>query len=174
MNYKYLDLAKRLKALAESGIGGEKYNAQRQLERIMREHGIREEDLERPNLAVVVFQSGRSSEHKRLFFHVAVSVTGIKRQWMQNRMKSYLFSAAVTPAEEIEIRAKYDFYKKALKKQQDIFFLAFIKKNEIFAPDEVGRDIRELSERDQRKAFEALRMAQQIAKDIFHKQIGGK
>ena len=52
-NEKYLELARKLKALADKGIDGEKYNAQKQLDKIMKKYGIRMEDLELQEFDIV-------------------------------------------------------------------------------------------------------------------------
>lgn len=43
---KYIELAKKLKELADRGTGGEKVNAEQQLTRLMEKHGITLEDIE--------------------------------------------------------------------------------------------------------------------------------
>ena len=43
---KYIELAKKLKALADRGIGGEKINAEKMLNALMKKHKISIEDIE--------------------------------------------------------------------------------------------------------------------------------
>ena len=46
MNEKYIILAKKLKALADKGIDGERVNAQKMLDTLMRKHNLTITDIE--------------------------------------------------------------------------------------------------------------------------------
>ncbi len=54
---KYIILAKKLKAMAERGESGERYNAQRQLDRIMQKHGITKEELDDALQSITLFSN---------------------------------------------------------------------------------------------------------------------
>ena len=61
-----LEKIKRIKALAENGVGGERESAQAMLEKLMRKHEISEEELITDNLEEVWFRYKDENERKLL------------------------------------------------------------------------------------------------------------
>lgn len=61
-----LEKIKRIKALAENGVGGERESAQAMLKKLMRKHEISEEELITDNLEEVWFRYKDENERKLL------------------------------------------------------------------------------------------------------------
>lgn len=70
-----LEKIKKIKALADRGVGGEKTTAQATLERLMQEHGITEADLEVERVETVFFPYHDELE-RRILIQIIFSVTG--------------------------------------------------------------------------------------------------
>ncbi len=169
-----LELLKKIQALAKNGVGGEKFNARQKLSELMEKYHIRDEDLETEVIKSFDFKVGNKME-KELLGQIAYSVYGNK-----NEKKGYYSYIHIknkmcidcTDIEFLEIKAKFDFYKRELRKQLDRFYHTFIQANEIFPNPELCKSKDErffLSEED----MKVLRMAKGIEKSEFLKQIEG-
>lgn len=64
MNKK--DLLRKLKALAEKGVGGEKINAQKKLEALMQKNGITEDELDEETAIECLFNISGIRERRLL------------------------------------------------------------------------------------------------------------
>ncbi len=74
MNDKYIKLAKKLKALTEQGEGGEKYNAQKKLQSLMKRYDITDDDINEDRRNAVKFRLRK--EQVQLFFQIYITVVG--------------------------------------------------------------------------------------------------
>lgn len=172
MAEKYLELAKKLKALAERGIGGEKYNAQQALDRFLQKHGISIEDLEDDKEENHWIRVG---DNKALFTQVAASVLGANTKVCTNfKYQKGKMCIVTTKAKAVEVEAKFNFYSALYKKEVDIFYEAFIVANGIFPMDGVKKDMGELSKEERDRARRAMEMASSIASNPFHKLLEQK
>lgn len=167
---KYLEVAKKLKALAEKGVGGERYSAQQALDRLMRQHSFLKEDLENETRSYCDFFI--KPKYKKLMIHIALSVIG-------NEAKTYMsyvhskskIQFKVTPAEHIEIQAKYDFYVALYEDELLIFEYAFLLKHDLFNKDKRGTSIYDLSPNEKAKAIRALMMSENMKTGQYKKQL---
>lgn len=166
---KYIELARKLKALADQGSGGEKYNAQKALDRLMKKHGISMEEIELPERHMVEFKVSR--QKRNFFAQVAMSVIGHKRDLRIMPRKPTLIFGEVSRFEEIEIRAKFEYFWRLWIKEQDIFLHAFIMKNRIFDIDAESKQLSDLSPEDQEKARRAMAMTEAIERGEYLKQL---
>ncbi len=168
---KYRELAKKLKALADRGEGGEKYNAQGHLQRLMKKYHISMEDIEREKRDWLQFRVGRSVA-RRLFFSVAKSVAGHD---VDNCKASVHYPSKVwlnvTKLEKLEIEAKYDFYFKAYKEQLELFYYTFLRKNRIFHRDREGFRVEDLSPEELEEYRKISKMADTIEEKPFRKAL---
>ena len=116
-------LLKKVRALAEHGVGGEAENAEKLLARMMKKYGISEEELD---------------EETRVAYELVYTASGRK-------VRTQL-GADCTPAEKVEIEYLFDFYKRLWEKEKDAFLAAYIQKHRIFAirtdvePQEISRE----------------------------------
>lgn len=183
---KYLEIAKKLKALADRGDEGEKYNAKLHLDRIMQEHNITIEEIEGEKLFEATFMV--MDKYKRLFFQVCSSVMGIEG------MKSFWVSQAkfkgkvrvvgnTTKEQEVDILCRFDFYlrgyKKAMqevqkeyKRQQGLLLEAFIQKHSLVPYDSPRRSVYEMSFEEMMHAKEVMEQAGNLESLHFRRQLG--
>ena len=171
------ELMRKINALADRGVDGEKANAQALLEKLMQKYGIEECDIINdmvrthelmidssiPFIIRLVSQIaytvyGNIDERKCLF-----RITGSKKR---NRL-----FIDCTDSEFLEIVAMYDFYKKHLSDDIDLFFRAFIQSNAIFPPDHLMK--KELEEDRSLTADDIalIKLANSIDQHPYHKQI---
>ena len=173
MNDKYIELAKRLKALAAQGVGGERYTAQLHLEKIMKKHGITMADLEDEDRSWEEFTV--KPEQLQLFHQVAWSVVGDAAKRMsqyRNRRRKNIFLLEVTTVEKVEIQARFDFYWRLYQEEADIFYNAFVQKNRIFREEEMvgpkDLDLEEIA-----KMERIMEMTGSIRAGTYRKQLAG-
>ena len=162
MNEKTKKLLVKLHALAERGIGGEKENAQRMLATLCRNFGVENIDdfFNQDVKARIKVVSGKFE--KRLFHQVCRKM-GFKTGYMNihkvcsktnakiGTRKTNQLYAECTEFEFEELLHEFDFWKKEWKEEQEMFFKAFISKNNIFPSDTKAKnqnDDYELTEED--------------------------
>ncbi len=129
-NTKLITLLKKLKALADRGIGGEKLNAERMLRELMQKHNISIEDIEGEKKQRFDFDV--PFKYDKLFWQI---VSNVIIDW-NGRYVAYKhfkrkFGIEMTHAEHLEIEAKFDFYCKDFEEQMKIFTSAYILKNKL-------------------------------------------
>lgn len=139
MNQKKIDLLKKLKNLAEQGVGGEKETAQKKLKQLMKKYNVEEEELSDDTEEKYEFTFHGEFE-KRLLLQVGYKILGKK---IKKKMYEYKKGAGkrttriieCTKAEALQIRIEHEFYCDLWKEEQDFFFECFIQKHRIFAED---------------------------------------
>lgn len=169
MSEKLIELAKKLRELAQRGIGGEKTNAERLLAKIMSEHGISLESLESVKRYREQFRC--KVEHRFLLAQVAYMILGSGAEIYKDRRGPSYMQAECTPAEKLEIEAVFDFYKRAYEADLKIFRKAFMQKNQIFPSDGEIVDIDSLSGKEKELSLKARRMAAGLDKHHIRKQL---
>ncbi len=125
-----LKLAKKLKVLADKGVGGEKHNAEKLLQKLMKEHGIRLDQIENPLKEAHFFKYKNSS--KDLLIQIIVMVCGLEVEIWRGAIGRNSFKIYCTELEFIEIQANFHFYSKAFEEEMKTFWKAFIHKNDLF------------------------------------------
>ena len=168
-NKKYLEIAWKLKALADKGKDGEKYNAQKQLDRIMKKYNITMEMLLVEEQEIIAFKIPMRLHD--LFLRIGMSVTGIKRFWGKSKAKRSFVYAKVTRAEEAEIRAKWNFYSRVWEEEVTLFLYAFTNKNELFPKDVEKIDPRSMSLEDLAKLRKVLELSRTLTKAHYTPQL---
>lgn len=130
--------ALKLLALARRGVGGERENAQRFLEKLLSKHGLTLADLDdATETPTPHFFKYRGSTEKRLFVQLVCTVLG-KNSFSRRRSGSN-YVIEVTRAQAMEIELAFDVHRKALAKHLDRAFIAYIQTNRLTGvhdPDE--------------------------------------
>lgn len=130
-----MELEERLKKLlnlSEKGIDGEKEAATKILNNLMKKYNITEEQLKSKSVDWYKFRVYNDWEMK-LLFQTIYKVLGAEMydyRYIKKSKVTYLFE--LTLEESIEIEYIYSIYKQDLKKEFDLFYQAFISKNNIF------------------------------------------
>jgi hypothetical protein len=166
---KKIELAKKLKALAEQGIGGEKTNANEMLMAYMEKHGLSLDELENDQINEYDFEID-GHDDIQLFAQIAYSICGKDSNcYARNGIEGRVFSK-MTYFQKVEIEMKYDFYSKLFKDELEIFYSAFIQKNRIF-PEGNVTDVNDLTDEERAKVNRILEMSESITKGEVRKQI---
>lgn len=166
---KILKLARKLNALADRGVGGEKENAQAQLERIMKQHGLSYEDINGTEIISQIFTVGK---YRRLFIQVVVSVSNEIKVFGHKGTKQKLILDC-TAEQMVEVQSKFDFYKKAFQREfedyETTFFEAFVQRNKLYSDAEPEE--KELTEEELKRIKRVLSLAEQLEENHYHKQL---
>jgi len=167
---KVIDLLRKLKALADNGIDGEKETAEDMLARLMAKHNVTWFDLSMKEKREITLRWKSDLELRivsQIVCHVATyPECNFSKHPKQNKMYVY------GPVDEMMlIEAMYDFYKAEWYKQLDVFYQAFVQKQGVFAnstwPD-FGVKKPDLSREE---IFRLQQMSEGIPKAVFHKQL---
>lgn len=131
---RILQKIKRVQALAERGVAGERESAAATLDRLMKQYGITEADIAEECREIAWFRYKTPLE-QRLLGQVIFAVTGRTPcgcvGTYTNRTRKQL-GVECTAAERLEIELSFEFYKSAMEEELERFFRAFVNKNHIF------------------------------------------
>ena len=168
-NHRVIELAKKIKALADRGIDGEQRNAIELLNDFLEKHGLTMDDIESETRADQFFACQKKQQQilRQIFFRVLGTDASI---WNSAR-KRYGFVVEVTPAEQIEILAMFKHYWRAYEQQLEAFNYAFIMRNSLFAQDGEGRNYEDLTQKEKDEFDRAQQMAGGMDKSEFFKQL---
>jgi hypothetical protein len=177
MSQKHIDLAKKLHALSKSGVGGEKLNAEKFLQKLMKEHGISFDDIDGEATAKHWFEIDRRFE--RLFTQLVVNVCGHGSDvWYKKGRQTSIFKikrgVVCTTAQRLELEFKLDFYGKAFDEEVSVLHRAFVAKHDLYDPNHDGVLMSELSEEEQAERRRAAQMANALKTRHLQRQIGNQ
>lgn len=136
MDEKKLELMKKLMALAERGVGGEKETAQRKLEQLMKKYKIDEADLSEEKTEDFDFRYKNEFEERllrQLFYKIVPDYRSKSYIYRYGKGSKSTYGINCTKAEGLQIGIEYDFYRELWKEEQDFFFSCFIQKHKIFS-----------------------------------------
>ena len=159
MNNNKLELIKKLKALASGGVGGEKQNAIKMLERLQKKYDISDTEIETEEKKFREFTVPRFKLYNKLFWQI-MATYGISRY--KKTRKRDVIKIECTASEQLEMLAKFQFYYIYFQKDIETFWLAFISKNELWS--KTSKEPRELTEKEMQERLEAERLAQRLNK----------
>ncbi len=125
---------KKLLALAERGIDGEKETAQRMLDNLLQKHNLSYSDLTVEHIDTHWFKHHKGVVYKKLMFQVMYAVCGKRDKW-KTKHKRYHVGVDCTEFERMQIEVKYSIYQKELKKELELSYDAFIQVNNVFPGD---------------------------------------
>lgn len=116
-------LLKKIRALAEHGVGGEAENAEKLLARMMKKYGISEAELDEETRVRHDF-TYHGGEEKKILRQVVYKVTGGYAYELvytaSGRKVRTQLGADCTPAEKVEIEYLFDFYKRLWEKEAEL------------------------------------------------------
>lgn len=134
---KKKELLKKLQALAERGVGGEKETAERKLRQLMEKYGIDEMEFAEDRLEEFEFKY-KNAQEEQLIRQLLYKMFGA--EW---RSKSYTYrfgkgsksiqGVECTRAEGIQLQIEYEFYKDLWQQEMQLFYNAFIQKHRLFS-----------------------------------------
>ena len=157
MDEKTIQRIKKLQALAERGVGGEKTTAQKKLAKLLKDNGINSlDELQKEEYEYTIFSYNGKHEIK-LLRQCMYKVMGAKSD--RTAYKPYgrrqKIGIYCTKAQKIEIELEFEFYRNVFYEELSTFMDAFIQAQKIFPEDAPVGDYDEFNERDMKIAFMA-------------------
>lgn len=132
---KKRELLKKLQALAERGVGGEKETAQKKLKQLMKKYGVEDADLSEDE-EDHDFRYHNEFEKKilrQLFYKIVPDFRSRTYFYQCGKGSKSTYGIRCTKAQALQIQIEYDFYCDLWKEEVDFFMSAFIQKHRIFA-----------------------------------------
>lgn len=171
------ELIKKIKALADGGVGGEKENAQKLLAELMLKYDIKEEEIAEETVKDFDFTKPNFFMAGELMTQVLYSIIGKELgedKGIYHWKGSKKLFIRCTTAEFLEFEAKFNFYMFHFKKEAKRYYSAFVQANKIFPPVEKTKERDEdykLSNED----VAMLMLAENLERHDYRLQIeGGK
>ena len=127
-------LLKKLKALADKGVGGEQENAKKILDRLLKKYDIELSDLDGESVFEHEFEYSDKFE-REILKQICFKVTdGDRRVYSYKRGPGCRtkICCECTDAEAAQIRFENDFYTELWREEMAYFLTAFISKHRLF------------------------------------------
>lgn len=164
----------KTKALAERGVGGERENAERILAAMLQKYGISLDDLESEE-ETTHWLTFKTDLERRLLHQLAYKYCGSGHAYgcvgkYTNRPRKKV-GIDCTNAIYIEIEADFDMYRRALEEDLEIFYSAFIAKNNIYPPPELAGDLDDDGDVDYERQMKVAAMAKGIERRTRNKAL---
>lgn len=157
---------RKLFALAERGVGGEKANAQRMLEKLLSRHGLTLDDLNEERRELRWFSAPRKHDRK-LALQIAGMVTNSTEvSSYTSKQRPRQVGVKLTATEAVSFELYFDVLRKALLEHLDIAYNAFIQVNKLF-PNTDDRPGPSLTERD----LQIIAMASAVNRTPVHERL---
>lgn len=157
MEEKTIQRIKKLQALAERGVGGEKTTAQKKLQRMLEDNGITSlEELETEQYEYTLFSYNGKHEIQLLkqCIYKVITAAG-DRTYYRTRGTRQKIGVYCTKAQKIEIELEFEFYRNVFYEELATFMSAFIQAQQIFPPDAPHGSFDKFNERDIKVALMA-------------------
>lgn len=158
------ELLKKLKALSERGIGGEKENAEVLMQKLMEKYDITLKDIEEDRKETVWFRY--KNEYDLRLIGQLKYMLQIKSDSYKHRYKKKIIGFDLSLSEKIEFEYLYEILKTAFKKELEIFFKAFVQQNYLFPSKKIQE-----KEKDEKINEEELLKMQAMMHGITKVQI---
>lgn len=177
---KHIELAKKLKALADKGIGGEKTNAEKMLNDLLKKHNLSIEDIEGEKISNYFFKIKKEQSDllvqiiKRVYYDLKmfgeIPAKDVKRLEMEGN-----YFTKCTASQFVEIKTMFDFYDSLYKEEMQVFFSAFLMANDLLAkpPKNEQRSTKDLTPEEKAKWLRQYAMASGIKSETFRKRLEG-
>lgn len=178
---------KKVKALAEQGVSGEKEAAQQLLERLCARYGITLEELNEGEARRVYHFHIRTSVYK-LFLQVFTHLYGVGDRF-RNEVKVYQakngrdIQVSLTPTEYIEFNIFFEWhrqnYLKERRRMREIFYSGYLEKHKLY-PCKTDEDFDKMWEEKKSKKdlweemMAVSAMTKMMTDATFYKQIGSE
>lgn len=127
---KVMSMARKLKALAERGVDGEKTSAEEKYKEYLKEHNLTDSDIN-PDMNKRIIEA-LDSDYKDVLLNVILSVNPYtKHSDNTTSIECYLDNEDYT-----EVLKKYEYFSKLLRVEKELLITSFLKKHsQAFEPD---------------------------------------
>lgn len=132
-NEKHMELMKKLRTLAERGGPGERENARRMLDKLLKKYNVAEADLS-DDVLEIHWYTVKNEEERKLLDQVAYKVAPKNTTYCRRYGKGKYTTRGIkcTKAQALQIEIEFDFYKALWQEEKAFFLQAFIQKHQIF------------------------------------------
>lgn len=139
------ELLRKLRALAKRGVGGERQNAQKKIDELMKKYNISDEELEDEAVELYHFKfSGKREEAllTQIMYKVCDKTDNIYNfvYGKSGRTVRSELGCECTLAQRIEIDFLFEFYKRLYKREEELFYHAFVQKHHLFGTSGGGKE----------------------------------
>lgn len=171
MNTNITDTMKHLLALSEKGVGGEKENAIKLLNKLMKKYNISEADLKKEELHKHEVRF-KTRWQEQLIHQIVYMINPERNIYKYTNRKVKIAILELTDVEWIEHQYLYSIYKKSFEEELELFTSAFIQRNNIF-PKEVPDRIKEQQEKESKQKMSYYKMLKisQMAQGIDYTNV---
>lgn len=138
MNDRIKELIKKVAALAKDGVGGEKINAQAQLEKLMKKYNITDQDIEENRLEWHEVHANKIYFGVKLLNQCIYVVLGKEIYNKTSKAGSYAVYVLCTLEEKLLIEMMYEHYVKHWTQYVADAYQAFLQVNEVFPPRNIA------------------------------------
>jgi hypothetical protein len=121
---------KKIQELVQRGEAGEQENAKVLMDRLLKEYGLSLEDLTDTGLVNAVKFPYADDIERRLLMQIYSKVTNSDKIQVVN--KGGVLLLLMTRLQEEQMKDMFAIYRKAWQEESNMFFSAFIQKNELF------------------------------------------
>jgi len=178
---KIISLGRKLLALAERGVDGEKENAQRVLKSYMEKYGLELKDIE-PKTRSRRIVTNVTLDIKQMFINFVASIVGKDYDVRKCKGKGY-WALEMNDDEWSQFEEQWPVYRKALKaelkkkqkeheKMMKLVVNAFISKHDMYSKDrEDSGDSKPLTPEELEEIMQMLRMREKMDDISFYKKL---
>lgn len=154
MDEKTTQRIKKLQALAERGVGGEKDTAEKMLQKMLKKNGIESlDELQSEEPEYTLFSYNGKHERKLLAQCIYKVMTAAgDRTCYHTKGKRQKLGIYCTKVQKLKIEMEFAFYRNVFYEELDIFMSAFINAQGIFPPDAPKESFDKSNKRDIRVA----------------------
>lgn len=133
---KNIELIKKLQALAERGVGGEKETATRKIALLIEKYGISELELDESEVKSHRIKYHNQREKKLLsqLIYARGLMDNVYCPAFGKGLKSELI-LKTTDAEAMQIIVEFDFYRQLFEEEEEFLYACFLHKHNIFPPN---------------------------------------
>jgi len=169
-------LIRKVKALAEAGVGGEKTNAESLLQKLMKKYGLTDKDLESEEVVEFSMRVPKIELHRKLMVQL-LHICGYKKDerfdFVGAGKNTWHFKAPI--AMKVDFMERFDFYIKHLETDIETFYLAFLYKNNLViesTEDDTDYQDKKKDEEEIKRHQKALSLAMGLERHHIRKSIG--
>ena len=164
------DLIRKVKALADKGVGGEKINAEALLKKLMLKYGLTEDDIMSEKLIQFRISTPKKGHLQSLFIQI-LHACGYDENGsfhlVGGNSKEWIFEAPIST--KIDFLERWEFYRAHYLEDLDTFFLAFLYKNKLLCDS--GKDDSKPDQKTINKHLKAQKMLFGLDQHVLNKAI---
>lgn len=173
-NEKVISKLRKILALARQGVGGEKTNAEAMLTKLMAKHGVTLDDLDDSAPVSRWDFPYRSDIEKRLLYQIICATLNQPSVDAYRQRGKRAMRVDMTKAQKMEVDISFSIYRKALSKEIERCWKAFIYANNIFSTNSRHQDDSTASKTDLAELAAIARMAAGMKPTPIHTAIENK